>query len=170
MPMPIQRVPLGLLELLGGKGSGATPNQLLDGVVAVLDLEHFYLAPLTRVVTGSTATVNATGTWMNTSSAMIVPAGELWLVRNASVVAATPLGVGESCAVQMLYVSAGYSNANILGTPSQFPQNTRPAVGWNFGNDGLMLLPQSNFGVFVTEATALTETFNFVVEAFVLSI
>lgn len=84
-PLDIQRVPAGLLDLLGLKAMGLGPVQLNESVSATLaDCVDYYVAPRRVTVAGSTAVpMVANTTYAITSVA--VPASELWLVYAFSV-------------------------------------------------------------------------------------
>jgi hypothetical protein len=77
----INRVPRGLLSLLGTKSLGRTPQEIDESVRGVVDLTQFYLSDKTLVsaaaaevlITPSVGTVHAINT---------IPNGEAWFVYN----------------------------------------------------------------------------------------
>lgn len=81
-PFTIQRVPRGVLELLGLRGSGDLPHEMAQEIRATLDIGPFYGFDLLRTPSSLVAAV-ANG-W-NTTAALTVPAGEIWVVTNATV-------------------------------------------------------------------------------------
>lgn len=89
----IQRVPRGVLELLGLRGSGDLPHDMAQEVRATLDIAPFYGMDLLRTVSNLNA---APGTGWNTSATVLtVPAGEIWVMQNLTTSIST--GVGGAC-------------------------------------------------------------------------
>lgn len=81
--MDINRVPLGLLSLLDIQSQGSYPADLQATVQAGIDITHLYLAAkrqeLVQVGGGVSTTLGGQ------SGFVVVPQGELWLVRMAHV-------------------------------------------------------------------------------------
>lgn len=74
MPQAIQRPPVGMLSLLGSKGTGFNPTELLDGVVPIIDLTAFYQAQDISSTLETGAATNVVGNGAFTT----VPQGEYW--------------------------------------------------------------------------------------------
>lgn len=82
MPSLVNRVPPGLLSLLGIKALGVNPSVLGDELTAELDVTSLYLASNAELLGGATNTLTAPGVFP--VGALLVPAGELWVVNRAS--------------------------------------------------------------------------------------
>lgn len=78
--LDIQRVPFGLVDLLGMKGSGDSPHTLAEAIAVTLaDGADYYLAPRrVQVESDTPIDIATTGLLQVTSGA--VPSNELWLV------------------------------------------------------------------------------------------
>lgn len=83
-PLDIQRLPYGLVDLLGMKGSGATPHALNPSIAVTLaDAADYYLAPRREILTALSAVAFAAVGWV--SAVGLGPAsGEAWLVYNVT--------------------------------------------------------------------------------------
>lgn len=79
-PQTIQRVPSGLLELLGMKGTGQTPPVLASELAGVVDTTQMYL----RSVLSSQSIVNAAAV-LATAVDITVPDNQYWILRGAYV-------------------------------------------------------------------------------------
>jgi hypothetical protein len=77
-PLTIQRVPRGLLYALAMKGSGDTPTQLRSEVQGSFDLTALYFGDAQRSLTATSPVFNTDSN--NDFAALIVPAGELWIL------------------------------------------------------------------------------------------
>lgn len=80
----IQRFPVGLLELLGMKGTGDTPHTLGDNIGASVDIMSMYLAQR-RVTVSAQTSIAMTGNGTFNATGLAVPSGEIWFVYNVSV-------------------------------------------------------------------------------------
>lgn len=76
MPGEIQRVPQGLLSLLGVKGTGQNPRLFGDVVSPTLELLPFLIAPTLTAAETITAAVAAAGS----GATVTVPAREAWVL------------------------------------------------------------------------------------------
>jgi hypothetical protein len=72
----INRIPLGLLDLLGLKQLGRNPDQQSPTLAMTLDLERFYAINASESINISNAAINACGQYVASAA---VPAGEVWL-------------------------------------------------------------------------------------------
>lgn len=77
-PLDIQRVAVGLTDLLGLRATGDSPHQIGQEVRATLEMLDLYTAYRVEFLQGATANVAALG--FLTSSIGAVPNGEMWLV------------------------------------------------------------------------------------------
>jgi len=157
----IQRFPRGLLHALAMKGSGDAPNQLSEAVLGTFALDEYYLADNSRVVFGQTANITVPTWWPNTSSACIVPAGEMWIVRNLSVWSGAFATGG--------YIVPGYQRkiattanyclitAGAVNVPAAVGQYV--ACGVQFQTNALVLYPGDTVGVTSSVAIGINVSF-----------
>jgi len=89
MPSRIQRVPLGLLDLLGLQSSGQAPTLLPDVLQGVLDIGYLYLWNRREFIRATTNAVSANGFWGAGATAPAV--GEMWVVLSGFLAPTTPL-------------------------------------------------------------------------------
>jgi len=76
----IQRVPKGLLSLLGSQANGATPRALSPSIAGVVPLLEMYGAELIVTQFGQTAALAVVGA----NHVLTVPSGESWYVKYAA--------------------------------------------------------------------------------------
>lgn len=128
----IQRVPIGLLELLGMKGSGTNPNAITSEVRPVVDLAQMYGIRTIDQASAINAALAIGGTMTIT-----VPQNEHWLLFNAFTFftggggtitelggnVALDLGSGQSFVVAQNRDSsaAGFPAASSMQIPWQAP-------------------------------------------------
>lgn len=83
-PLDIQRLPYGLVDLLGMKGSGSTPYALAEAIAVTLaDGADYYLAPRREIVTALSAIAFSLTGWVSATSLGPAP-GEAWMVYNVT--------------------------------------------------------------------------------------
>jgi len=82
MPSLINRVPPGLLSLLGIKALGQNPSVLGDLLQAHLDVTSLYLNAFADVTANTTTAFNSPG--IQGPSGFTVPPGEMWVVTRAA--------------------------------------------------------------------------------------
>jgi len=83
-PFDIQRLPYGLVDLLGMKGSGDRPHTLAQQIAVTLaDGADYYLGPRRTAVTGDTA-INIAATGFFAAVGVTPSAGEIWLCYNVT--------------------------------------------------------------------------------------
>lgn len=129
----IQRLPVGLLDLLGMQSTGDTPNALSSETQAVIDLTDYYLTDRLTAIQGTTGVIGVTGAY---GSPQIVPAGFQWLVYGI-----TFTSVNTAAATGLSWVPAIYrSNVNqyqmlgdkqVVGAAAQIGRGTwweRPVI------------------------------------------
>jgi hypothetical protein len=90
----INRVPIGLLSLLGIKALGDNPRELSNQVWPNLDLMPFYLAATTEVLNVNTLAVNANGFWGATAATTTNL--KLWVVNSYTCRSVANLGAATS--------------------------------------------------------------------------
>lgn len=117
--IPTNRQPPGLLSFFGVKNQGRLPGYP-DGAVYGLVIEAndwLYADPLaSEIVAGSqnVAAVNAANAGTGP-----VPAGQIWLVLNASGQTAAALGAGVTWSGSLVHLQAGTpSMVEVIGPPS----------------------------------------------------
>lgn len=94
MPSLVNRVPPGLLSLLGIKALGVNPSVLPDELTSTIELLDLYAAANSTIGQFPTAVVGAVGLFAGTGGT--VPAGKLWLVSNVTVVTTATLAAGTT--------------------------------------------------------------------------
>lgn len=104
----IQRVPQGLLNLLGLQTLGVNPRDFSDSVFGQLDLERYFIAD--RIEHVSDILVGATQA--GNSANLVVPAGETWRVSAYCVRLTNASGAGA-----IMHGCVGL-NAVASGTPA----------------------------------------------------
>jgi len=82
-PQDIQRLPKGLIDLLGMKATGNTPAQLAQQVISTLNTDDLYLIDRCLSVQGASSAVNALGTFAFANCQ--VPAGSLYLLYSVGI-------------------------------------------------------------------------------------
>lgn len=96
MPLTIQRVPTGLLDLLSSKAGGVNPQLLADAVALVLgDAADYYLAQRRSTVQGTTA-IAMTGNGNFNAVGVVVPSNEVWLAYGITARLNTPTAVATA--------------------------------------------------------------------------
>lgn len=108
---PINRVPLGFLDLLGLKNGGRNPASVVPGLQTNLDLTDFYLSAAAErfALQRATDLVNGDSGGLNWSSttpidlvvggALTVPNNEVWLLLEYETAWTFPAAAGESGSV-----------------------------------------------------------------------
>jgi hypothetical protein len=105
-PFTIQRLPVGLLDMLAMKGSGETPHLLSDRIQGTVNLNELYFAQIQiQVATGATSNVNATDRWLLPTSP--IPSNEIWVVR--SFTCAWTTGAGTTGTYNPMIVRRGFA-------------------------------------------------------------
>jgi hypothetical protein len=97
----IQRVPRGLLDLLGLKGFGDNPTELEDKVRGVVDLTQLYLGDQFVSLATGTPNISANGFNVAADQVLTVPAGTYWLVSGFVCQRSVALAAATSCSVQL---------------------------------------------------------------------
>lgn len=95
MPSPIQRVPVGALDLLGLKGSGYTAAVLPDVLQPTINFERLYTVSREEVGNSLTNNVSVYGFWGMTFEGT-VPQGKLWITSGGTVTLDAVLPAGTT--------------------------------------------------------------------------
>lgn len=152
-PIPIQRVPPGLLDLLSMKSTGQNPTFLSGEVAPSLDLTDLYRISRFEEISGVTNAITLGGVWGSTTWA---PApGELWYVDNLSCVRGSALAAGTAYRMRLALYNV---NSGALLAVSQNSVTTATgefiALGW--GDAGVWIQPGQSAAVFVEQITVGT--------------
>ena len=117
-PLDIQRLPKGLIDLLGMRATGDTPHQLAQSTIAQLEVTDYYLSD--RVVGLSVqpaAALAATGFSLGVGSA--VPAGEQWMVYSAAII--VPTIAAATALKTSLVIRRAFAAYQVLVATPQIP-------------------------------------------------
>jgi hypothetical protein len=154
----IQRVPRGLLDLLGSKGTGDTPHLLNAALVPVIDLWWLYALENQQQLNGNTANLatGSQGFQAAATTTFTVPDGEIWLLLNHSI-SFGPLAAGDIIMGKPAIRRQG--NNVILVAPvgcgsvvAAGANNDTPTVGWQLERPEIMK-PGDQLGVMVETCT-----------------
>lgn len=148
MPQLINRVPPGLLSLLGIQSTGRNPVLLADDLQAVLDLTQSYFIGQSQVYGDVTAALGTTGFF---SGAVGSPsAGELWVFSQV-VIACGVLPAATTYRVRPAVAQVG--TGEILHVSSMTASGTageRPVAATT---EPIYVRPNELLGVFVESVT-----------------
>ena len=111
----IQRVPRGVLELLGLRGSGDLPHDMAQEIRATLDIGPFYGFDLLRT---PSSLLSAMSAGFNTSTALTVPAGEMWAVTNISAEISTAAASAATVNIGYKRLQDNTGPPRMIGLPS----------------------------------------------------
>lgn len=113
MPFQINRAPLGLNDLIGGKTWPVNQDHMADQVVSVIESLDLYMLANSEIV-GGAANPGAAGGFQ--LSALIVPSGEWWYCHKFSAFTAG-MGAGQSISFKL-----GFFNNQVAGGSSYWSQ------------------------------------------------
>lgn len=148
MPSLINRVPPGLLSLLGIKAMGENPVVLSDQLQPTLELSDLYAGANAIRLNGSTG--NITGTGLFQVTALQPPSGEIWVVSsccyrtNAALAAATTIRGRAVVHDVSLGVPVYADSGTLTGTTGE-----QPSMGWA---RPVIIPPGYGVGVFIDAA------------------
>jgi len=148
MPSLINRVPPGLLSLLGIKAMGENPVVTTDELRPTIELLNFYVGPNSTRLNGSTG--NITGTGLFQVTALAPPTGEIWLVdsccyrTNAVLAAATTIRGRAVVHDVSLGVPVYADSGTLSGTTGEIP-----SMGWS---RPVIIGPGYGVGIFIDSA------------------
>lgn len=145
-PLTIQRVPRGLLDFLGLRGSGRLPNDLTPEIQAQIDATVLYALDDFNWVRGTDGAANTS--WLKYAP-QTVPAGEMWVVASCWATCATGAAVTVGSVRPAIRRAAGGLFDNYISNESQatIAVNSDARYGWTFPWGQLVLLPQDIIGV-----------------------
>jgi hypothetical protein len=136
-PLDIQRLPKGLVDLFGMKGTGDSPHLLSEFVFTSAEITDLYTADRLISTGGTTAAaVNAAGNaaFVGTS----VPPGEMWLVQN--ITAFSPaLAAGGSVRCCLGVSRQGGATIDTYGELVTFVATETPILNVHFPRPLVML-------------------------------
>lgn len=158
MPSLINRIPVGLLSLLGIKSVGQNPVMMPDSVQPVLDLTRFYTIQISEYIAGTSGTANTVGAWplsnwQNTTQT------ELWIVQTASIWRSTGLPAATQYTLRLgVYdvLTGAVVNSSFSAT---YTVGQIPAVSWCDAESQIVIRPNQALAVLVegvTLGTAVT--------------
>lgn len=160
MPLPINRVPPGLLSLLDTKSGGVNPLVLSDELNGSLELLPFYSIASGIQINGDSAASNAVGQLAPLAAGdnFRVPAGEIWVVQFVAIRSGAVLGAGTTvkCAPCIYNTSLG----SVVWSDSQqeFLTGERVCVSTN---RALVIGPNFGIGVHISGYVGLAQVFQF---------
>jgi len=142
----IQRVPRGLLDILGLKATGDTPHQLAQEISGGLDITPLYLQDQLRSITGFIAGVAGGYNLVST-----VPNGEMWWMTNVGgLLTAGAAGTGKLVWCYRRKLASGDWKSIGLGVHSYAVNDAIVTGGQvNSGPQPLILMPGDDFGAYV---------------------
>jgi len=94
MQSPINKVPVGLLSLLGIQAVGENPKVLNDVVQPVIDLTEMYSRDPAFVLNQVTSGINAT--LLFSWPAVAPPQGQMWVFENLNLSVTAAIGAGTT--------------------------------------------------------------------------
>lgn len=157
-PLDIQRVPRGLVELLGMRASGDSPPQLAQQIIGSLELTDMFLADRMRLTSFSSGVALALGTSITSTGP---GPGFMWLVYQISYVFPTAVAAAASIRTH-LGIARQSIVTNIVNLPDMgsglVPAGDTASCGVNFERP-LVMVPGDNLGwrtTVVTGAPAVT--------------
>jgi hypothetical protein len=156
-PLDIQRVPKGLIDLLGMKATGDTPHILDTATRASLDVLNYYLIDRKVNLQGQTGVaVNALGFLITSSNPQGPQPGEIWLVHSAAM-AFPALAAATTLKGFMAIKRTGILGAacyQFLGPEVNLPALTGGGSGETYQLPWIML-PGEVFGFYCTAITGV---------------
>jgi len=152
MPSAINRYPTGLLSMLDAKTGGATPGQLAQELISVIDTAEFYLVSRREWKLGSTAGNWAIGVNLDGTATLTVPPDEIWFCRAFNCVYSATLAAGEIIQAQtMIRLPNGFDF--FLGPVERRTVGQRMTIRAELMP--FTALPGSTFGAYVSELAVL---------------
>jgi hypothetical protein len=126
MPSLINRVPPGLLSLLGIKAVGQNPTLLGDALTGFIDLTPLYTAGFAEIASAATSSVSSTG--VSVIPQNLVPAGELWVVTRAAMFASANLAATTTYRLRLAVWDSIASRVVDCGPSVSAAAGERPAT------------------------------------------
>lgn len=151
-PTTIQRLPTGLLDMLGMQSTGASPNEIAGVVTPTVNLGDLYLWDRVRVLTANTPNIASVNPFAST---VTPPQGEQWMVYGISM---TTTGVVAAAAG---FTAAMAINRGVSSLLWQLLQTPHPVTTGNLWASGIVwdtpiiMRPGDTLGVWVTSITGV---------------
>lgn len=160
MPLPINRVPPGLLSLLDTKSGGVNPLQLSEVLSGSLELLPFYTAANSGLVSGNTAATNVTGAVAPTASGnnFRTPNSELWILSYAAVRSAAVLGAATTVKAALCIYDVALGVVTWCDSHQSFTTGERVAVSTN---RTLVMGPNDGLGIHFAGYAGVAEVYQF---------
>lgn len=152
-PLDIQRLPRGLLDLLGLLSGGDTPHQFANTTTGVLDLLDLYTVDRLQVLSALiTVPPAALGNFQFAGS--VVPQGQVWLVKEMTV----NNGGVVAAAASIDWSPVIFRNQSLVGNGTIQSRVISSGAGTNYGAGAVyekpnLVLPGQSFGVQVHAIT-----------------
>jgi hypothetical protein len=158
MPSQVNRVPPGLLSLLGIKSTGVNPTMLGEELTPTMDLTQMYAAGHAVSLFGTTGVINATGMW-DGGGLTQVPAGEFWICDSVCITSTAVLGAGTIYRGRAAVADVTGGIIRVLGpTSGNVTQTERFATQLQ---GPIYVRPNETIGVFIEGFTAgVAQAFN----------
>lgn len=149
MPQLINRIPPGLLSLLGIKGTGLNPVLLGDELRAIIDTTEAYYAAVSQPYEDTTAALTVTGFAGGTVASP--PPGELWVFPTVIAKFSAPLAAGTTYRVRVAVAQSGGGQLLHVGADAAAGTVGSQPVTAEAGP--IYVRPGELLGVFVEQAT-----------------
>jgi hypothetical protein len=145
----IQRLPAGLLDLLGMQSTGDTPHLISGEVVPMLDLIDLYLVDRLRGTNAATANVAAPGSLLTT----VGPTpGEMWLCYGLSASSNGALAAATGYTANLLVNRPSTGFSQFITLPQAVANPALFATGVTFQKP-LIMRPGDTLGIWVSAVT-----------------
>lgn len=145
----IQRLPVGLLDLLGMQSTGDAPHLVSGEVQPVLDLTDLYLTDRLRGANGATANVAAIGGLLTTVGP---PAGQQWMVYGVAGTMSGALAAATGFTGTLLINRPSVGFAQFVG-PTFAVANPAQWVGGQWFERPLIMRPGDTLGIWISAVT-----------------
>lgn len=149
-PTTIQRVPTGLLDMLGMQSTGVGPSEVAQLVQPVVDLGSLYLWDRVRVLTANTPNIASVNPFAST---VTPPTGEQWFVYGISM---TTTGVLAAATAFTAAMSINRGVSSLLWQNLMDPISASAGQLWASGriwDTPIIMRPGDTLGVWVTAIT-----------------
>lgn len=156
-PFDIQRYPKGVIDLLGMRATGDTPNQLASSTAPVIEMTDYYLTDrVVGLALSPAAPLAAIGFAPAVGSA--VPAGEQWMVYSAAMILPA---IAAATAIKTAFViRRAFAAYQVMVETPQIPAGEGFIGGLTFERP-MVMRSGDDFGCFtvnITGAPASTPT------------
>jgi hypothetical protein len=145
----IQRLPSGLLDLLGMQSTGDTPHLISGEVVPIVDLMNMYLTDRLRGQNAATANVTVVG---NLPSTVGPAAGEQWLVYGITGSSTGALAAATGFTANLFINRASTGFVQFI-TPPYAVANPALWAGGVSWTEPVIMRPGDTVGVWISAVT-----------------